>query len=107
MRCAGLRSSPTASSCARSTLSRLLWAHTPAGPVPGVNEQKRMLEASSCEGCMRACWIDTSSMFRTMEGFFDTVKLTLRPRRGTPLDTEAALALARVDDLPPLAATGK
>ena len=65
-----------------------------------VYEQKRMLEASSCEGCMRACWIDTSSMFRTMEGFFDTVKLTLRPRRGTPLDTEAALALARHSERP-------
>ena len=25
---------------------------------------------------MRACWIDTSSMFRTVRGFFETVKLS-------------------------------
>ena len=28
--------------------------------------EKRIQEAGGCEGCMRACWIDTSSMFRTV-----------------------------------------
>ena len=35
----------------------------------------------SCEGCMRACWIDTSHMFRTLQGFMETAKLTLKPTR--------------------------
>jgi|GEM_PF-495965 len=66
-------------------------------------EHKRMLEAASCEGCMRACWIDTSSMFRTMEGFFETARLTLSRRQGRPLDFEAARERwARVDDSPVL-----
>lgn len=42
-------------------------------------ERLRMMEAGGCEGCMRACWIDTSSMFRTLEGFFETAKMTLQP----------------------------
>ena len=39
-------------------------------------EKRRIQEAGGCEGCMRACWIDTSSMFRTVRGFFETVKLS-------------------------------
>ncbi len=42
-------------------------------------ERLRLMEAGGCEGCMRACWIDTSSMFRTLEGFFETAKMTLQP----------------------------
>lgn len=63
-------------------------------------ERTRMLEAASCEGCMRACWIDTSSMFRTIEGFFETTKLTLVPRRGKPASYEEAKGWARYDDVP-------
>ncbi len=47
-------------------------------------ERARMQEAGGCEGCMRACWIDTSSIFRTFEGFFDTAKLTLSPAGSPP-----------------------
>ena len=65
-----------------------------------VYERTRVLEAASCEGCMRACWIDTSSMFRTIEGFFETGKLTLTPRKNTPLSSEEARAWARYDDVP-------
>lgn len=65
-----------------------------------VYEQKRKMEAASCEGCMRACWIDTSTMFRTIEGFFDTAKLSLRPRRQVPLDLAQARARARTEDVP-------
>lgn len=66
-----------------------------------VYERKRMLEAASCEGCMRACWIDTSSMFRTMEGFFQTAKLTLSKRNPQPLTYEQARdRWARTDDAP-------
>ncbi|MCB9779690.1 MAG: radical SAM protein [Alphaproteobacteria bacterium] len=66
-----------------------------------VYERKRMLEAASCEGCMRACWIDTSSMFRTMEGFFETAKLTLARRDGEPLTFEQAKERwARTDAAP-------
>ncbi len=64
-------------------------------------ERRRKLEAASCEGCMRACWIDTSSMFRTMEGFFETAKLTLKRRSGAPLTFEQARERwARVDQAP-------
>lgn len=64
-------------------------------------ERRRMQEAASCEGCMRACWIDTSSMFRTMEGFFETARLTLRKRTGQPLTFEQAKARwARTDAAP-------
>lgn len=58
-------------------------------------ERARLLESGACEGCMRACWIDTSSMFRTLEGFFDTARLTLRGPPTPELDTAAALAMAR------------
>ena len=65
-----------------------------------VYERARMMEAASCEGCMRACWIDTSSMFRTIEGFFETTKLTLTPRRGQPANYDEARTWARYDDMP-------
>ena len=63
-------------------------------------EQKRMMEAGSCEGCMRACWIDTSSMFRTLRGFYETARLTVSPRTGNPLDHAGAMAWARREDVP-------
>ncbi len=63
-------------------------------------ERKRLMEAGGCEGCMRACWIDTSSMFRTMRGFFETTRLTLTPRRHKPVDYKAAASWARHDDVP-------
>ena len=44
-----------------------------------VYERRRLMEAGSCEGCMRACWIDTSYMFRTMEGFFETARMAALP----------------------------
>ena len=38
-------------------------------------EKRRIQETGGCEGCMRACWIDTSAMFRTVRGFYETAKL--------------------------------
>ncbi len=58
-------------------------------------ERVRMQEAGGCEGCMRACWIDTSSIFRNFGGFFDTVKLAIRPNRHAPLPVEEVLKRAR------------
>ena len=74
-----------------------------------VYEQKRLLEAGSCEGCMRACWIDTSAMFRTMQGFFETVRMTSLPRRQTPTTEAEALAWGRREaiDVVPRGATAK
>ena len=43
-------------------------------------ERTRLMEAGSCEGCMRACWIDTSAMFRHVQGFFETAQLSLKQR---------------------------
>jgi len=43
-------------------------------------ERTRLMEAGSCEGCMRACWIDTSAMFRHLQGFFETAQLSLKQR---------------------------
>ena len=63
-------------------------------------ERERLMEAGSCEGCMRACWIDTSSMFRTMQGFYETARLTLRPREKPPVDLDGARAWARREDVP-------
>lgn len=63
-------------------------------------ERERLMEAGSCEGCMRACWIDTSSMFRTMQGFYETARLTLRPRETPPVDLAGARAWARREDVP-------
>jgi MoaA/NifB/PqqE/SkfB family radical SAM enzyme len=63
-------------------------------------ETKRLHEAASCEGCMRACWIDTSAMFRTMRGFYETAQMALRPPRGKPISTDEALGWARRDSTP-------
>ncbi len=57
--------------------------------------RKQLLEAGTCEGCMRACWIDTSSMFRTVEGFFETASLTLKRPTSNPLSYEEAQGWAR------------
>ena len=64
----------------------------------GEYEKKRMLEAGSCDGCMRACWIDTSSMFRTLEGFFETTKLNLGSVQRNPISWEEARGWAKYDD---------
>lgn len=63
-----------------------------------VYEQRRMMEAGSCEGCMRACWIDTSSMFRTVRGFFETAQLTLSAPNKTPLNYSEAMEWARENE---------
>jgi MoaA/NifB/PqqE/SkfB family radical SAM enzyme len=65
-----------------------------------VYERTRMLEAGSCDGCMRACWIDTSHMFRTLQGFAETAKLTLTPRSGQVLSLDEAMNWARREDTP-------
>ncbi len=65
-----------------------------------VYERARMLEAGSCEGCMRACWIDTSHMFRTLQGFMETAMMTLKPRRGPVATYDEAMAWARREDAP-------
>ncbi|MEC8381370.1 MAG: radical SAM protein [Myxococcota bacterium] len=62
-----------------------------------VYEQRRMLEAGGCEGCMRACWIDTSSMFRTVRGFFETARLTLSAPTDNPLSFTEAKRWAKHD----------
>ncbi len=63
-------------------------------------ERKRKLEAGSCEGCMRACWIDTSFMFRTIEGFFETATMTLAQRMPRePATWERASRWARHDQV--------
>ena len=62
-----------------------------------VYEQRRMLEAGGCEGCMRACWIDTSSMFRTVRGFFETARLTLSAPTDSPLSFTEAKRWAKHD----------
>ena len=64
-----------------------------------IYERTRMLEAGSCEGCMRACWIDTSHMFRTLQGFMETAKLTLTPRPSQVASIEQAMAWARREDV--------
>jgi MoaA/NifB/PqqE/SkfB family radical SAM enzyme len=72
-----------------------------------IYERKRLLEAGSCEGCMRACWIDTSYMFRTVEGFFESSKTALTHRQRISLTDSEAGAFARRDPspiLPPPAA---
>jgi hypothetical protein len=58
------------------------------------------MEAGSCEGCMRACWIDTSYMFRTMEGFFETAKMAGLPRKRVGVTWPEARAWAKTDDSP-------
>lgn len=58
-------------------------------------EHHRKLEAAGCEGCMRACWIDTSFMFRTLEGFFETAKMTALPKRMKTMTWEEAWRWAK------------
>lgn len=65
-----------------------------------VYERERLLEAGSCEGCMRACWIDTSYMFRTMEGFVETAMLSAFPRPRQAATWEEASSWARRDGGP-------
>lgn len=72
-----------------------------------VYERKRLMEAGSCEGCMRACWIDTSAMFRTMRGFFETAVLTTRPHRHQPITAEQAQGWARREAVEIVPATAK
>jgi len=60
-------------------------------------ERGRHIEASTCEGCMRACWIDTSFMFSTMQGFLETSFQVLKRPKITPADYETALGWARWD----------
>jgi len=60
-------------------------------------ERTRLQESGGCEGCMRACWIDTSSIFRTFEGFFDTAKLTLARKGAAPVNWADARRWARHD----------
>ncbi len=60
-----------------------------------VYEDRRRMEVASCEGCMRACWIDTSSMFRTVRGFFETARMTTSARTGGAIDHAQALTWAR------------
>ena len=62
-------------------------------------EQIRKMEAASCEGCMRACWIDTSHMFRTLQGFAETAALTLRSRKQKPISFEEAQGRAKHDNV--------
>ena len=72
-------------------------------------EHKRLLEVAGCEGCMRACWIDTSSMFRTVKGFFETARLTVQRRDRQPVSYNEARGWARHEDVEivPLAASAK
>jgi MoaA/NifB/PqqE/SkfB family radical SAM enzyme len=58
-------------------------------------ERARLVEAGSCEGCMRACWIDTSAIFRTVQGFMETARLSLMSRPKTVVDLDGAMAWAR------------
>ncbi len=61
-----------------------------------VYETARREEVASCEGCMRACWIDTSFIFRTRLGFMETTKTALRPRKVQRIPTyEEMLGWAR------------
>ncbi len=68
-----------------------------------VYERSRKHEAASCEGCMRACWIDTSFMFRTLQGLLEVGQFVLRSRSSSPLTWEQARTWARydLDTIPP------
>ena len=72
-------------------------------------ERSRLVEAGNCEGCMRACWIDTSSMFRTVRGFFETASLATRPRQEAPISYDQAQQWARREPISivPLASSAK
>jgi len=58
-------------------------------------ERARAFEAASCEGCMRACWIDTSSTFRTVRGLFEQARLQVQPRISRPISFDDARGWAR------------
>jgi MoaA/NifB/PqqE/SkfB family radical SAM enzyme len=60
-------------------------------------ERLRRHEVASCEGCMRACWIDTSFMFRTVQGLTETTRMYLRRPTRRPLSWEQARTWARYD----------
>ncbi len=60
-------------------------------------EHLRKHEVASCEGCMRACWIDTSFMFRTVQGLTETAKLYVSRSTKQPLSWEQARTWARYD----------
>lgn len=62
-------------------------------------ERKRQLEAGSCEGCMRACWIDTSFMFRTLEGFFETATMAALPKARRSTDLAGARRWAKREEV--------
>jgi len=72
-------------------------------------ERRRLLEAGNCEGCMRACWIDTSSMFRTFAGLMETAKMVMNPNRQEPISLEEAQGWAKrgVVDIVPQAMISK
>jgi MoaA/NifB/PqqE/SkfB family radical SAM enzyme len=61
-------------------------------------EHLRRQEVEGCEGCMRACWIDTSYMLRTLQGLAEVGLQSVRPRTRTPLTWEQARAWARTDE---------
>ena len=44
---------------------------------------------------MRACWIDTSFMFRTVEGFFETARTVLTHHIDKPATWDEAKLWAR------------
>jgi MoaA/NifB/PqqE/SkfB family radical SAM enzyme len=69
--------------------------------------QQRMMESGACEGCMRACWIDTSSIFRTIQGFVDTARLTLSRPKSPPVSVDEAMNWARYDGPTTVEATAK
>jgi MoaA/NifB/PqqE/SkfB family radical SAM enzyme len=70
-------------------------------------ERKRLLEAGSCEGCMRACWIDTSFMFRTIEGFFEASTMALGAKVKKPLTYEQAQGWAKREPMSVVPASAK
>ena len=58
---------------------------------------------------MRACWIDTSSMFRTFAGLMETAKLVMNPNRQESISFEEAQSWAKrgAVDIVPQAMTSK
>ena len=62
-------------------------------------ERSRLMEAGSCDGCMRACWIDTSAMFRNIQGFFEIAQMSLRAREYEVPTWERAKKWARLEPI--------
>jgi MoaA/NifB/PqqE/SkfB family radical SAM enzyme len=60
-------------------------------------EAARSVEAGACEGCIRACWIDTSYMLTTLRGFAETAFQSVRPKRPAVTTWEEAQGWARHD----------